>query len=127
MFERWMWALLDIIGMLLLAVGAFGVIGFISVPMLASQVLIAAGIIAIAVSALFIHLDGRELRKEHEEFMRFDEIRKDARLVPNDLDEGYIIDYTAEPSRAISYRNNESEPETVQEDQDGDVPLNYPC
>jgi hypothetical protein len=111
--KRWVWALLVIIGMILLAVGAFGVTGIIPLG-IESEIMMAAGIIIMALSSAVIQLMGSKLKKEFKEFERFEQIRNDALLVPNNLKEGYVIDYTAEPSRAICYRNNEPEPEEVQ-------------
>jgi hypothetical protein len=71
-----------------------------------------------------------KLRREHDEFRRFDEVRKKARQVPNNLKEGYLIDYTAEPDSAISLGNsgseNENEPTEHDEgDSDGSVVIIY--
>jgi len=127
------WAFLDVIGMALLSAGALGVIEIISLGQLTSEILMAVGIVLIVISSTFIQVEGTRLRKEQEEFEksevqrsyelealrkeqeefeRFEEIRNDARWVPNDLDEPYLIDYTAEPSRAISYKNNVPKKET---------------
>ncbi|MDR1690627.1 MAG: hypothetical protein LBR42_02130 [Candidatus Methanoplasma sp.] len=115
--KRPVWAVSDVIGMAVLTVGALGIIGIINLDQTLSAALIAIGIIVISVSSAFIQIDGMKLRKEHSEYQRFDEIKRDARLVPNDLKEGYLIDYTAEPSRAISYKNKEPEPEAGDSEQ----------
>jgi hypothetical protein len=107
--DRSVWTALDIVGMMILIAGALGVIGYLTLSQMVSEILIAVGIALIIISSIFIHNEGRKLRKEYEEYERFDEIRNDARSVPNDLNEGYMIDYTEEPSRAISYKNNEPE------------------
>ena len=106
------WAAADVIGMAILAVGALGYIDIFTLDSMASIALIVIGIIIIIISSVFIQLDGMRLRKEHDEFRRFEEIRNEARIVPNDLNEPYQIDYTAEPSRAIIYKKNEPIKET---------------
>ena len=127
--NRSVWTASDIIGMILLAVGIFGFIELMPLDQIVSEVLMGAGIILIVISAVFIQMEGRKLRKESEEFRRVDEIRRDARLVPNDLKGGYQIDFTAEPSRAISYRNNEPEESHTEDDfeevSDDDVLIVY--
>ncbi|MDR2698474.1 MAG: hypothetical protein LBB30_02195 [Candidatus Methanoplasma sp.] len=107
--NRSVWTVADIVGMVLVAVGILGFIEVISVDQTLSEVLMAVGMVLIAISAVFIQIEGGRLRKEGEEYKRFDEIRTNARRVPNDLEESYQIDYTAEPSRAIRYRNNSPE------------------
>ena len=118
--KRYIWAILDIIGMVLLAVGALGVVELISLDYLMSKILIAVGIALIVISSIFIQVEGWRLRKENDEFQRFDEIRNDARRVPNDLVEPYLIDYTAEPSCAICYKNNGPKKETRLREHDED-------
>jgi len=109
-----LWTVLNVAGMILLAAGALTVI-FAKYPNpTVSAMFMVAGIIFIVVSAVFVSSDGRKLRKEDEEFRRFEKIRDDARLIPNDLKEGYLIDYTADPENAISYKDNE--PEQVHEE-----------
>jgi len=103
-----LWAILDVLGMVLLAAGAIFVMQTTSPDLSASMALIAAGIVLIVVSSVFIGISGRRFRKEYEEFERFDEIRTGALQVPDDLEEGYLIDYTGEPDNAIRYRDNES-------------------
>lgn len=119
------WAMLDIVGMLILLVGVLGVIGIIPLGVNPSAAVMVVGIVMIVIASAFIQRQGKRLRKEHEEFIRFDEIRREARKVPNDLEEGYVIDYTAEPSRAISYKNNEVQEETFctmsDEDEESDI------
>ncbi|MCL1810692.1 MAG: hypothetical protein FWG41_00500 [Methanomassiliicoccaceae archaeon] len=128
--ERYVWTILDIIGMVLLIVGVLGVIDILSIGTDTSIKVMAAGIVLIVVSSIFIQIEGMRLRREHDEFRRFDEIREKARLVPNDLDEGYLIDYTAEPGSAIDYKENEPPNETEFAEQnedasDGDILIVY--
>ena len=104
------WALLDVLGMVLLAAGAFMIMTMFPFPETA-KALIAIGIVFIVVASAFILLEGRRLRIEDNEFRRFEEIRDSARMVPNDLDEGYLIDYTADPEDAIFYMYNETDPD----------------
>jgi hypothetical protein len=108
--DRRIWAILDIIGMILLAVGALTIMMSFPIPEYAEAVML-VGIILIVVASVFIFLIGRELRKEDMEFRRFEGIRDSARMVPNDLDEGYVIDYTADPDDAIFYMHNKTNPE----------------
>jgi len=100
------WTVLEIMGMVLLAAGALSLIFAHSLNTTIQIVYIMAGIALIIVSSAFIQLEGSKLRKEDKEYRRFEKIRDEARAVPNDLDEGYIIDYTADPERAVSYRSN---------------------
>lgn len=96
--------------MVLLAAGALAIMLVTPPKVSVSTVYIAVGIAIIIISSAFIALDGRKLRKEDTEFRRFERIRDEARHVPNDLKEGYLIDYTAEePDGAISYVSNGSE------------------
>jgi len=120
MVKRYVWAVLDIIGMVILAAGALGMVELISLGYQISKVLLAAGVVLIIISSAFIQLEGWRLRKKNNEFMRFDTIRNDARRVPNDLEEPYLIDYTAEPSCAISYKNNGPKKETRLREHDED-------
>jgi hypothetical protein len=101
------WAVLDILGMIILAVGAFGVMEMIGIDFQISIGLMVIGIILILISSAFIQIDGHLLRKEDEAYRRFEEIKNKARSVPNDLKEGYLIDYTAEPDNAVSYGRQE--------------------
>jgi len=104
--NRSVWMVADIAGMMLLVVGVLGFIEIISADKVVSEALMAAGMALIVISAVFIQAEGKKLRKESEEFRRVDEIRKEMWLVPNDLEEGYQIDFTANPRHAIKYRNN---------------------
>jgi len=113
-----LWTVLSVVGMILLVAGALTVM-FVRPPdMTISKIFMAVGIVFIIVSAVFISIDGWKLRKEDREFRRFEKIRDDAALVPNDLKDGYLIDYTADPDDAISYTSNEPEP--VHEEYCGD-------
>ncbi|MDR1404506.1 MAG: hypothetical protein LBJ20_02920 [Candidatus Methanoplasma sp.] len=116
--KGYIWAILDAAGIVPLAVGTLGVISVIPIGLTASSVLLAAGIIIITVSSAFIALNSSRFRKEYRDFIRFDEIRTDARLVPNNLREGYVIDYTADADCAISYTANEPEPQMCGGEQD---------
>ncbi len=101
---------MNLIGLILLAVGAFGIF-FTSSHNLTIQIFyMAAGIILIIASSVLIQMEGSRLRKEDNEYRRFEEIKMEARRVPNDLKDGYLIDYTADPCNAVSYRSNEPEP-----------------
>ncbi len=80
--------------------------GLIPIPNALAILIMIIGMMMIAMSSLFIHLYGSKIRKQHNEFVRFDKVRSEARLVPNDLDEGYIIDYTADLENAIIYTKN---------------------
>ncbi|MCL2296360.1 MAG: hypothetical protein FWC29_04685 [Methanomassiliicoccaceae archaeon] len=105
-----LWMVLNVVGMALLVVGALSIMLITPPESTISAVFMAAGIILIVVSAVFVGIDGHKLRKEDEEFRRFEAIRDEARRVPDDLKEGYVIDYTAEdPDKAISYRSNKPE------------------
>ena len=124
-----LWTVLNVVGMILLAAGALSIMLVMQPQTDISAAYIAAGAVLITISSLFISLDGRKLRKEDEEYRRFEKIRDDARMVPNDLKEGYLIDYSAaNPDDAISYRNNgpEQTHEEISEDQsDDDVLIIY--
>ena len=104
---RHQWALLDVLGMVLLAAGAFVIVTQFPFPRIAEIVLV-IGIIIIVVSSFFIFLEGRKLRKEDEKFRRFEKKRASARQVPNDLEEGYLIDYTADPDQVVSFKSNDA-------------------
>lgn len=106
--KKEVWPLLDIVGLVILTIGALGIMEVISVGITLSSVILAIGIILIVTASIFIFLDGHNLRKEFKEFQRFDEIRKATREVPNDLDEGYGIDFTASPENAVTYTLNET-------------------
>jgi len=113
--DQFLWTVLEVVGMVLLAAGALTIMLFTPPQVSIATVYIAVGIAVIVIASVFIGLDGRRLRKEDHEFRRFEEIRDEARNVPNDLKEGYFIDYTAEePSGAISYVSKESEGQTEQ-------------
>jgi len=98
--------LLDILGMALLAAGAIYIIKTVSPDMTVPVALMAAGIALIVASSTVIGVNGRRFKKEYEEFERFGEIRKEVQRVPDDLDEGYLIDYTAEPEQAVRFKSN---------------------
>ena len=119
------WMVMNVVGMILLAAGALSIMLIVRPETSVSGTYMAVGILLIVVSAVFISLEGRRLRKEDEEYRRFEKIRDDARLVPDDLREGYLIDYTAEgPDSGISYRSNEPEKhleEAFEESSDEDV------
>lgn len=102
----YVWVVLEILGMVMLTAGAFGIMDIIGLDMQASIGSMVLGIMLIIISSAFIQIEGHELRKEDKEFRRFDAVRNEARLVPNDLKEGYLIDYTAEPCNAVSYRSS---------------------
>jgi hypothetical protein len=125
--NRYAWAIMEILGMVLLVFGAFGVMGLIGLGHQASIGLMVLGIMLILISSIFIQIEGHELRKEDDGYRRFEEVRDEARLVPDNLNEGYVIDYTAEPGKAVSYRSND--PESVQlennEHSDCDVRIIY--
>jgi len=105
-----LWMILNVAGIFLLAAGALTIM-FVSPPKPSvSMVYIAVGITLIVATALLVGVEGYKLRKEDEEFRRFEEIRDEARMVPNDLRDGYLIDYTAaNTKKAISYTDNETE------------------
>ncbi|AIZ56070.1 hypothetical protein Mpt1_c01690 [Candidatus Methanoplasma termitum] len=107
--DKRIWVILDVIGMILLAVGALRIMTMFPQPKDAVPLII-IGIALIVVASVFIFLMGRELRIEDAEFRRFEDIRDSARMVPNDLDEGYVIDYTADPDDAIFYMYNRTDP-----------------
>jgi len=117
--------------MILLAVGACTIMFIVHPETLVSSIFIFAGIVLIVTASVFISLDGRELRKEDAEYRRFETIRDEARLVPNDLDEGYIIDYTAtDPNIGISFRRNPppeeiQRSEEIEEHSEEDVVIKY--
>ena len=116
--DQSLWTVLCIVGMILLAAGALTVMLIVRPETAVSVAFIIAGMILIVISSIFISIDGRNLRKEDAEFRRFEAIRDEARLVPDDLDEGYMIDYTAaDPDSGISFRRN-TPPEQVQRDVD---------
>ncbi|MCL2509850.1 MAG: hypothetical protein FWF07_02080 [Methanomassiliicoccaceae archaeon] len=102
-----LWTVLCVVGMILLAAGTCSVMFIVQPETVVSAVFIIAGIILILIASVFISLDGRDLRKEDAEYRRFEAIRDEARLVPDDLDESYMIDYTAaDPNSGISFRRN---------------------
>ncbi|MCL2317436.1 MAG: hypothetical protein FWC44_00055 [Methanomassiliicoccaceae archaeon] len=94
------WAILDVVGMVLLAIGAYHIMTQFPYPKTAEVVLI-AGLGLIIVSSIFIYLDGRDLRKEDMKLREFEEVRAVAREVPNDLRDGYLIDLTADPENVV--------------------------
>jgi len=100
MVNKHQWAILDVIGMVLLAIGAVIIMTWFPYPK-AAEVVLVAGLGIIIVSSFFIYLDGRTLRKEDLKFREFDEVRAIAREVPNDLREGYLIDLTADPENVV--------------------------
>jgi len=105
-----LWTVLNIVGMILLVAGALTVMLVVHPETFVSALYMAVGIVLIVVSSILTSLDGRKLRKEDEEYRRFERIRDQARLVPDDLREGYMIDYSTEdPDNGISYRSNEPE------------------
>ena len=97
----YVWTVLIILGMIMLTVGAFGVFGFIVLDQEISIGLMVLGIMFIIISSIFIQIEGHMLRRKDSEFHKFEEVRDETRQVPNDLDEGYLIDYTAEPGSAV--------------------------
>lgn len=117
------WALLDLLGIIILAAGAFFLItADYGKSITIYAVIMAIGIVLIILSSFFIFMDGRRLRKEFKEFQRFDEIRTEARKVPDDLKTGYVIDYTAaDPADAIDYTPDEIEDECVCLEDDDDA------
>jgi hypothetical protein len=124
--EKYAWTIMEILGIVLLAVGAFGVIDIVRLDQQISIGLMVLGIMLISISSGFIHLEGNELRKEDHEIRRFIKIRDEARLVPNDLKEGYLIDYTAEePDTAVRYVRNRPEIQCECDSvvSDGDAPM----
>ena len=124
-----LWTVLIVVGMILLAAGALTVMLVPHPEVSASAIFMVAGIAFIVISAVFINIDGRKLRKDDEEFRRFEKIRDEVRYVPDNLEEGYLIDYTAsEIDGSISYRNNEREQiyeEYPEESSDDDVVIIY--
>jgi hypothetical protein len=97
MIDQRIWPLLDIIGMVLLSVGAVLIMWSMTSTNQGPSIIIGAGIALIVISSIAIGFQGRKLRKKFERFHNFDDVRKEARAVPDDLEEGYFIDYTAEP------------------------------
>lgn len=108
--NRRLWAFFDILGMVLMGFGAFLITTMFPFPDVA-PVFLAAGIMLIVAASSLIFLEGRKLSAEDKEFRRFEEIRDSARMVPNDLDECYLIDYTAEPEDAIFFMYDGTVPE----------------
>jgi len=100
------WAILCVLGVVLLLTGMLGYIGVFSFGDAVSTVILGMGAILIVEATIFIRLELNKVAKEIAEHERLKEIRKDAVNVPDDLENGYIIDLTAEPSRAITYDND---------------------
>lgn len=106
--RRKFWALLVIVGIAITATGVAGVILTASAEGVSiSGPIIAAGMITVFIASCFIFKEGRKLKKDLKAFRKFDEIRSKAQDTPNDLDKGYLIDYTADPENAIRYTPNE--------------------
>jgi hypothetical protein len=101
------WAILCVLGIVLLFVGMLGYIGVFSLGDAVSTVILGMGAILIVEATIFIRLEMNKLAKEVAEHERLMEIRNDSASVPNDLKSGYVIDLTAEPSRAIIYDNDQ--------------------
>jgi hypothetical protein len=120
------WAILCILGIVLLLIGMLGYIGVFSLGEAISTVIMGAGVILIIEATIFIRLEMNKLAKEIADHERLKEIRSDSANVPNDLESGYIIDLTAEPSRAIVYDNDpECTCESSDEACDEDIIVNY--
>ncbi|MDR3206482.1 MAG: hypothetical protein LBT41_05275 [Candidatus Methanoplasma sp.] len=95
--ERMAWAVLDIIGMVILAIGVCAYVEIFPVNLgeAPSLVTMGIGIVLIFEASVFIHLEGIRIARILEE-----NERRQSPLpsqIPDDSDEGYIIDYTAIP------------------------------
>ncbi|MDR0523142.1 MAG: hypothetical protein LBG62_01785 [Candidatus Methanoplasma sp.] len=116
--ERRIWLAADAAGMLAAAIGAASYVGALPMGLgeAASLVVLGIGAILILESLIFVGIEGARVDREVEEHNRLDAIRADSYNVPDDLHGGYLIDYTAEPSRAVRYENDpepEREPPAV--------------
>jgi len=97
------WILIDIIGLVLLAVGAVIIMWSMTSNRLGPAICMGVGIALIILSSTAVGIQGHLLRKKYEKYQRFDEVRKEASAVPDDLEGGYLIDYTAEPGKAVQW------------------------
>jgi len=103
------WILIDLIGLLLLAVGAVIIMWSMTSNRLGPAICLGAGVALIILSSVAIGIQGHKLRKKFENYQRFDEVRKEANAVPDDLEGGYLIDYTAEPGKAVQWSSESKE------------------
>jgi hypothetical protein len=89
------WPAIDILGMLLLAVGAVLIMWSVTSSTLGPAIIMGAGIVLIVIASTAVGFQGRKLRKKYEGYQRVDEVRTGSLTVPDDSKEGYMIDYTA--------------------------------
>jgi hypothetical protein len=121
------WAILCVLGVILLFMGMLGYIGIFSFGDAVSTVILGMGVILIVEATIFIRIEMNKIAKEIAEHERLKEICKDSADVPDDLKSGYIIDLTAEPSRAITYENDPECGCEVSYDEVCDDPCDDPC
>jgi len=106
------WVLIDILGMILLTIGALSIMTSTTPSTTWQEFCLGLGIALIIIPSVAIAFQGHILRKEFDSFQRFDEARKEAHTVPDDLEDGYLIDYTAEPGK-VAVWNEEPKEELV--------------
>jgi len=108
--------IVDIIGILVMFAGVLGFVGVLSMDSAIATVIAGVGIMLIIQSSIFIHLERTQLNREVEEFERMLAIRKEAGLVPDNSEKGYLIDLTADPEHAVQHGKTE-ECECVKDDE----------
>jgi hypothetical protein len=103
------WPLLDILGMALLAAGALAIMFSKTNNISAAWFCVGAGIALIIIASIAIAFQGHKLRGRFLRFQKFDNARTEAREVPNDLEDGYLIDYTAEPGNVAVWNDKDND------------------
>jgi len=121
------WAILCVLGVVLLLMGMLGYIGVFSFGDSVSTVILGMGAILIVEATIFIRIEMNKISKEVAEHERLKKICEDSADVPDDLKSGYIIDFTAEPSRAITYDNDSEYGCGVSYNNVCDDPCDDPC
>ncbi|MDR2845700.1 MAG: hypothetical protein LBV63_00295 [Candidatus Methanoplasma sp.] len=133
--ERRTWVALEFVGIIVLLLGVSRYIGIPhNVPDIGvvSLIIIAAGIMLIVESSIFIHLEGVRLENEIDLFDRAKEelenawaaartpesIEKDVITVPDDLDEPYLLDFSADPALAALYSDKIADIKEREEEED---------
>jgi len=97
------WAILGAVGTVIMLIGFLGFIDVISTGEPIAIVLFGLGVILIVQSTIYAYLERCKIAKEIEVYERTVAARKMVASVPNDLDEGYVIDLTAEPDVIVEY------------------------
>ena len=111
------WAILSVVGMILLAIGFVGYIDVIPTGELIAMIIFCLGIILVVLATIYIRLERRDVVKEIDEYDRGEAVRSVVAEVPNDLKGGYIIDLTADIEYMVV--SAEDLPSDVPESMDG--------